>query len=83
MKHVRIDNSFIKDEIDSGTILISHVPSKQQEADILTKALSKPEFEALVCKLEMNDIYSTTWGGVLDSILGSYYVNILLYWGNH
>ena len=33
------------------------VPSKDQVADILTKGLAKIDFEYLVCKLGLYDIY--------------------------
>lgn len=56
MKHVRIDRSFIKTEIDSRTIVLSYIPTKSQETDILIKALQKSSF---VCtsKLGITDIY--------------------------
>ena len=58
MKHVRIDRNFIKTEIENGTISLSYVPTKSQDADVLTKALLKSEFDSCVSKLGMNDIYS-------------------------
>ena len=39
-KHVEIDRHFIKEKIDSGVIKIKYIPTKEQVADILTKALS-------------------------------------------
>ncbi|XP_057505369.1 uncharacterized mitochondrial protein AtMg00810-like [Actinidia eriantha] len=38
-KHVEIDRHFIKEKIDEGILKISYVPTTQQAADILTKAL--------------------------------------------
>ena len=58
MKHVRIDRNFIKSEMESGTFSLHYVPTKSQEADILTKALLKSEFELNVGKLGMTNIYS-------------------------
>ena len=59
MKHVRIDRHFIKTKIENGTIILSYIPTQDQEADILTKAMSKPSFEVLISKLRMIDIYSS------------------------
>ena len=60
MKHVRIDQNFIKTEVESKRITLSYVPTKLQEADVLTKALLKPQFESNVSKLGMMDIHSPT-----------------------
>lgn len=39
MKHARIDRNFIKTEIKNGIITLSYIPTKPQEADVLTKVL--------------------------------------------
>ena len=36
MKHVRIDRSFIKREIEEGGISLSYIPSTNQVVDVLT-----------------------------------------------
>ena len=64
MKHIRIDRYFIKTEIEKGTIILSYIPTQDQEANILTKAMSKPIFEVLISKLRMIDIYKLA--GVLE-----------------
>jgi hypothetical protein len=38
-KHVEIDQFFIKEQLDEGTLKLSHVNSKGQIADCLTKGL--------------------------------------------
>ncbi|TYK27430.1 cysteine-rich RLK RECEPTOR-like protein kinase [Cucumis melo var. makuwa] len=38
-KHVEINQNFIKERLDSGSICISYIPSSQQVADVLTKGL--------------------------------------------
>ena len=60
MKHVRIDRSFIQREIEKGGIQLTYVSTENQEADVLTKAMSRPGFEVLISKLGMKDIYSPT-----------------------
>lgn len=59
-KHVEIDRHFIKEKVDAGLICMPFVPTSQQVADILTKGLFRPNFEFLVGKLGMLDIYAPT-----------------------
>ena len=39
MKHVRIDQHFIKQEIEDGGISLFYIPTKSQEAKILIKVM--------------------------------------------
>ncbi|RVW28756.1 Retrovirus-related Pol polyprotein from transposon RE2 [Vitis vinifera] len=57
-KHVEIDRHFITEKVTSETVKLNYVPTKHQNADILTKALPRPNFEDLTCKLRLYDIYS-------------------------
>lgn len=57
-KHVKVDKHFIKEKIYFGEVCMTYIPTKQQVANILTKGLHKLDFEALVDKLEMINIYS-------------------------
>ncbi|RVW72339.1 Retrovirus-related Pol polyprotein from transposon RE1 [Vitis vinifera] len=50
-KHVEIDRHFITEKVTSETVKLNYVPTKHQTADILTKALPRPNFEDLTCKL--------------------------------
>lgn len=59
-KHIEIDRHFIKEKIDAGVICLPFVTSNQQTADILTKSLARPNFERLIAKLGMTDIYAPT-----------------------
>jgi hypothetical protein len=56
-KHVEIDRFFIKEKLDDGTLELSHVSSKDQIADCLTKGLGVKECHILCNKMEMVDIY--------------------------
>jgi len=58
MKHMRIDRSFIKREIEGGGINLSYIPITDQVVDVFTKAMARLRFEALIDKLEMTCIYS-------------------------
>ncbi|RVW14716.1 Retrovirus-related Pol polyprotein from transposon RE1 [Vitis vinifera] len=57
-KHVEIDRYFITEKVTSETVKLNYVPTKHRTADILTKALPRPNFEDLTCKLGLYDIYS-------------------------
>ncbi|RVW71297.1 Retrovirus-related Pol polyprotein from transposon RE1 [Vitis vinifera] len=57
-KHVEIDRHFITEKVTSETVKLNYVPTKHQTTDILTKALPRPNFEDLTCKLGLYDIYS-------------------------
>ncbi|RVW63213.1 Copia protein [Vitis vinifera] len=57
-KHVEIDRHFITEKVTSETVKLNYVPTKHQTADILTKALPRPNFKDLTCKLGLYDIYS-------------------------
>lgn len=50
-KHVEVDCHFIRDKINSGTVVTKHVPSHAQVADLLTKALSTKQHYYLLNKL--------------------------------
>ncbi|RVX21666.1 Retrovirus-related Pol polyprotein from transposon TNT 1-94 [Vitis vinifera] len=55
-KHAEIDRHFITEKVTSETVKLNYVPTKHQTADILTKALPRPNFEDLTCKLGLYDI---------------------------
>ena len=55
---MEVDRHFIKEKIESGVITMIYVPSNQQVADVLTKVLPRQQFEDLVDKLGMINIYS-------------------------
>jgi len=59
MKHVRIDRHFVKQELESSNIELTYVPTEDQQADILTKAMGKQSFESIRSKLGIFDIYTS------------------------
>ena len=56
-KHVEVDKHFIKERLENGLIVMPYIPTIEQVADILTKGLPKKQFDDLVSKLVMNDIF--------------------------
>jgi len=56
-KHVEVDKHFIKEKIEIGQICMTYIPTDEQIADVLTKGLSKKQFEKLTGKLAMEDIF--------------------------
>ena len=57
-KHVGIYHHFIKEKIEERTISLVYTPTTLQTIDILTKALSRANFEDLRFKLGMINIYN-------------------------
>ena len=54
-KHVEVDRHFIKEKLEAQVIKLPHVKSKDQLADILTKAVGTQFFEEVLCKLGVCD----------------------------
>ncbi|XP_019178996.1 PREDICTED: uncharacterized protein LOC109174195 [Ipomoea nil] len=50
-KHVEIDYHFVRDKVAAGDFIVSFVSTKDQLADIFTKPLPAPRFQALRDKL--------------------------------
>ncbi|KAM5578991.1 hypothetical protein ABKV19_009000 [Rosa sericea] len=59
-KHVEVDRHFIKEKLDGHIILFPFVPTDEQLADILTKALSRKAFYDSLDKLGIRDLYAPT-----------------------
>ncbi|KAL5777605.1 hypothetical protein ACOSP7_010531 [Xanthoceras sorbifolium] len=56
-KHVEVDRHFIKEKLDTGLICMPFVTTTEQVADVLTKGLPKKQFDDLIGKLAMEDIF--------------------------
>ena len=54
-KHVEIDRHFIKEKLEKKIISLPFVRSKDQQADILTKAVTLKTFEQTLCKLGIDN----------------------------
>ncbi|KAL6313803.1 hypothetical protein AAG906_010222 [Vitis piasezkii] len=51
MKHVAIDYHFIRDQVQSGALRVTHVSSADQLVDALTKSLPRSNFQELRVKI--------------------------------
>ncbi|KAJ9675673.1 hypothetical protein PVL29_024542 [Vitis rotundifolia] len=56
-KHVEVDKHFIKEKIDNGLVCMNFIPIEEQVTDVFTKGLHKRQFDFLVGKLAMEDIF--------------------------
>ena len=54
-KHVEIDRHFMKEKLEKKIISLPFVRSKDQLADILTKAIISEAFDQTLCKLGIGD----------------------------
>ena len=61
-KHARVARHYIKQSIEEGFIIPLYIPSLEQVADIFTKGIPGPQFQALVSKLGMVNIYTQLAG---------------------
>lgn len=59
MKHLALDFHFIRDNVQAGILRVSHVSARDQLADPLTKALTKPRFQELLGKLGVTSVPPT------------------------
>lgn len=55
-KHVENDCHTVRDAVQSKLITTEHINTKNQPADLLTKALPTPTFQFLLSKLEIRDM---------------------------
>lgn len=59
-KHIEVDCHYVREQIQAGNIITSHVSTDEQPADILTKALGKRPFQYLLRKLGVSDLHAPT-----------------------
>lgn len=50
-KHIELKNHFLREKVQSKDVILEHVSSKEQLADIFTKSLPKTTFECLRSQL--------------------------------
>ena len=55
-KHIAVRHHFIRDEIEEGHIRPEYVPTDEQVADVLTKALAREKFNNFCADLGLVDL---------------------------
>jgi hypothetical protein len=55
-KHIRIKHHFIRDCVEEGSIKTEFIPTTDQLADILTKALGKTKLEDMRSRIGIKEI---------------------------
>ncbi len=61
-KHIEIDCHFIREKFMLGIIQPEHLNTKEQIADLFTKALHPTQFKFLLSKLNISNIYAQLEG---------------------
>jgi len=69
MKHLQIDYHFVRELVINGDLLVQHVSSADQFADILTKGLSSPLFRHHCSNLMLGSSMHTIAGNVKISTI--------------
>lgn len=59
-KHIEADCHQVRDAVQDGTIVTDHISTKEQLADLFTKALPRPAFERLLSKLGVRNFVLPT-----------------------
>jgi hypothetical protein len=52
-KHVEIDLHFVREKVSLGEVIVTHIPSSLQLADIFTKGLTSSLFKDFRCNLQI------------------------------
>lgn len=60
MKHIAVDYHFVRSQVQNGSLRVTHVSSKEQLADLLTKALSTQAFNKWCDKIGIS-----SWSAIL------------------
>ena len=57
-KHIELDCHFVREKIQDSIVKTFHVSTRHQLADILTKPLGHQQFNNLLSKMGINNIYA-------------------------
>ena len=52
--------NFVREKLDAGILVLTHIRAKNQPADIFTKAVVKGQFQFLKGKLGILDLHAPT-----------------------
>ena len=56
MKHMKLNLFFVREKVMQRKLLIAHIPSFDQPAELLTKAVSNSKFSALKGEVKVKDL---------------------------
>lgn len=79
-KHIDIRYHFIRECVERGEIIIKHVKTDEQRADVLTKALSTIKFEKMRALLGMNNLQKSVLQKqvyITGEFVGIYNLNLI------
>ena len=65
-KHISIKYHFLRERISTGELLIGYIRTENEIADILTKALAKPQFENLRDQMGIRSVDEIKEKGLCD-----------------
>lgn len=68
MKHLAIAYYFIREQVQRGTLRVTHVATGDQLGDFLTKPLSRPRLDILLSKIGLSNSPSVLRGHIGDQI---------------
>ena len=67
-KHVEMDLYFVREKVAQGLIRVKHVPSCDQVADVLTKAISSSKFPVLRSNLKVESLSNLSLRGAIKEL---------------
>jgi hypothetical protein len=59
-KHIEIDYHYIREKVTAGNLILQYIPTRQQIADVFTKALCKDSFATFCYKLGVHQLILPT-----------------------
>lgn len=65
MKHIKVDYHTFQDQVKKGFLILMHVSSSNQHADILTKPLQPGPFNSLLVRMPISSLFSPSWCPIL------------------
>ena len=54
---MEVNKHFIKEKLENGLICMLYIPTTEQVVDVLTKRIPTKQFDRLIDKLTMEDIF--------------------------
>ena len=67
-KHIDVQHHFIRKRVEAEVIEFKYVPTQAMVADVLTKALGKPQHLTLIEKMGLSAFAHSQSGSVVDDV---------------